>query len=216
MASRRPARKGQPAMTTGSLSMYEEIKALAKRNGGRVEDYIALAPQNDAFYAGTPGQRRIAEWFADLWHRFGYTYNVHIRRAHYQIMSQEPKIRLPDGVKIKTGDDTHTEVYINHDNCWNFLNNAAKAARYLGLIDPAALVDRRNPPPQVFLPYHPGEVYISAGSAPGDWATSLPDMPDAPAFYLGNYQGQQDYIVSLWCEKSTMNDILEPVARQFS
>src|SRR2546430_12069918 len=34
--------------------------------------------------------------------------------------------------------------------CWGILNLASKAARYLGLVDPAAFTDRRNPDPVVY------------------------------------------------------------------
>ncbi len=43
---------------------YEQIKLLAKSTGQRVTDLIALAPQNDPFYTGTPSDWALAEWFA--------------------------------------------------------------------------------------------------------------------------------------------------------
>ena len=41
--------------------------------------------------------------------------------------------------------------YENTENDWTYLGNAGKYARYLGFIDPAASVDRRNPNPQLFV-----------------------------------------------------------------
>jgi hypothetical protein len=76
---------------------YEEIKQLAKTSGQRVTDLIVLAPQNDPFYSGTPNDWALAEWFAELWRAFGYTNRVHIRRVHYQIVSQNPPVCLPNG-----------------------------------------------------------------------------------------------------------------------
>src|SRR5919199_1711002 len=113
---------------------YDTIKALAKQEGCRVTDLIALAPQNDPFYAGTPGDRTLGAWFASLWQRFGYRSGVHIRRVHYQIISQDPPIRLPNGTP-----------YENTETCWDVLSQASKMARYLGLVDPGAFDDRRNP-----------------------------------------------------------------------
>ena len=46
-----------------------------------------LVPGNDPFYKGTAAHRRDAEWFAELWERFGYIRGVHLRRAHYQVLS---------------------------------------------------------------------------------------------------------------------------------
>ena len=76
---------------------YSTIKALAKEHGRRVTDLIVLAPQNDPFYVGTNNDQTMAAWFAELWDRFDYTSGVHIRRVHYQIISQETPVLLPNG-----------------------------------------------------------------------------------------------------------------------
>ena len=77
---------------------YEMIKQLAKEMGCKVTDLIPLAPQNDPFYTGTPNDWALAEWFAGLWHAFGYRHGVHLRRIHYQIVSQDPPVSLPNGL----------------------------------------------------------------------------------------------------------------------
>src|SRR5437016_11748581 len=102
-------------------------------------DLIPLAPQHDPFYTGTPGDWALAEWFAGLWRAFRYSTKVHIRRVHYQIVSQKPPVMLPNG-----------KPYENTEECWNTLNLASKAARYLQLVIPAAFNDRRNPDPIVY------------------------------------------------------------------
>ena len=76
---------------------YGQIKQMAKETGQRVTDLIVLAPQNDPFYTGTPNDCALAEWFGGLWHAFGYSSGVHIRRVHYQIISQKPPVCLPNG-----------------------------------------------------------------------------------------------------------------------
>jgi hypothetical protein len=184
---------------------YESIKVLAKHRGCKVTDLIALAPQNDPFYVGTPGDRAHGEWFADLWQRFGYRSGVHIRRVHYQVLSQEPVMSLPNGVV----------PYENTDTCWNTLSMASKAARYLELVDPGAFVDRRNPEAAIHLPQAPGEpaLYVDDGLWGGQ--TQLPDFPDLPSYDIGNYAGQQRYHLEIWCEKSTMNDVLEPLCARY-
>ncbi len=113
---------------------YETIKQYAKANGQRVNDLIVLAPQNDPFYAGTPGDWEMAQWFAALWNAFYQGQNMHIRRVHYQIISQDPPVQLPNGLP-----------YENTERCWDYLNQASKMARYLRLVNPAAFNDRRNP-----------------------------------------------------------------------
>ena len=76
---------------------YEMIKQLAKEMGCKVTDLIPLAPQNDPFYTGTPSDWALAEWFAHLSRAFSYQDKVHIRRVHYQIVSQRTPVLLPNG-----------------------------------------------------------------------------------------------------------------------
>jgi len=183
---------------------YEQIKQMAKASGQRVTDLIALAPQNDPFYTGTPSDWALAEWFAQLWHAFGYSGHVHIRRVHYQIISQRPPIALPNG-----------KPYENTEECWNILNLASKAARYLRLVDPAAFDDRRNPDPVVFATssvYEP-EVSVSRNLWQSD--LSFPDFPTLPSYRISGYKPQQGYHLEIWCEKSTMNDVLAPLCQHY-
>src|SRR6266702_3504837 len=183
---------------------YGQIKQMAKETGQRVTDLIVLAPQNDPFYTGTPNDCALAEWFAGLWHAFGYTRGVHIRRVHYQIVSQNPPVLLPNGVP-----------YENTVECWDILNLASKAARYLGLVDPASFRDRRNPEPVVYARHWRSRpaVYASGDIETSD--LSLPAFPALPQYQLSGYRGQQAYHVELWCEKSTMNDVLEPLCQHY-
>lgn len=186
---------------------FEGIKALAKQLGWPVGDLLALADKNDPFYMGRPAQRAAGEWFATIWERFGFKRGAHIRRIHYALVSQDPPLLLPDG-----------KPYLNTDAAWNVLSEAAKAARYLGLVPLDALQDRRNPPAQIFASepvrsasadrFHP---YTASGSM---HAVSLDEMPEycLPS-YLIHGEVAQRYHVELWCEKSTMNDVLVPLCQ---
>src|SRR5258708_4491927 len=191
-------------MDDDGVLTYEQIKQLARETGQRVTDLIPLAPQNDPFYTGTPGDWALAEWFAQLWQAFGYTTRVHIRRIHYQIVSQKPPVLMPNGLP-----------YENTEGCWNVLNLASKAARYLQLVDPGAFVDRRNPEAAVYASHRLSE--------PEGWTNSrlwgsqlrLPDFPDLPSYRVSGYDPAQAFHLELWCEKSTMNDVLEPLCQQY-
>ena len=182
---------------------YEEIKQLAGQMGLKVNDLVALAPGNDPFYTGTPGDLDNGQWFADLWHRFGYGTGVHLRRVHYQIISQKQPVKMPNGLP-----------YENTEKCWGYLAVASKAARYLKLVDPAAFVDRRNPDPTIFTPEWPDP---SLSVELNLWRDSmdLPDFPDLPQYALGGWDSIQAYHFEVWCEKSTMNDVLLPLCRQY-
>jgi len=181
---------------------YEQIKLLAKQTGRKVTDLIALAAQNDPFYTGTPNDEALAEWFADLWQRFGYSDNVHIRRVHYQIVSQSPVILLPNSTP-----------YENTIECWDTLMMAAKHARYLRLVDPGAFRDRKNPEAIVHAQDYIPDPELSVNSYGIE--AELPDFPSPPTFDLYGYNGSQRYHIELFCEKTTMNDILEPLCQRY-
>lgn len=195
------------------MNGYETIKQLAKKIGWRIPDLLVLARQNDPFFAGSKTSRAMAEWFADLWHKFGYTSGVHLRRVHYQLVSQEDP-RKHDGTP-----------YENTINDWNYLCLAAKYARYLRLVDPTAFVDRRNPKPHLYRwygegPQKPGwsynfpEWYLPKISidlaAELDWAL--------PYYQLRGYdydEALQPYHLEVWVEKSTMDDVLVPLCQEY-
>jgi hypothetical protein len=183
---------------------YGRIKQLAKAQGVTINDLIVLAPQNDPFYTGTPTDLALGEWFASLWQAFGLE-RAHLRRVHYQIISQDSPVLLPNG-----------KPYENTIECWDILNLASKAARYLRLVDPEAFNDRRTP-----------EVMLSAKdwrvSRPDVWVYNashrldmkLPDFPQLPTYAVGGYEANQPYYLEVWCEKSTMNDILIPLCQRY-
>jgi len=182
---------------------YEAIKALAKQMGCPITDLIVLARQNDPFYVGTPTDLQNGAWFANFWSNFGFKDGVHIRRVHYQIISQEVPVLMPNGLP-----------YENTESCWGFLNQASKMARYLNLVDPAAFVDRRNPEPHVYLYNNETEPRINVYGDAWD-AASFPDFPDLPSYSIEDYRGKQRYHIEIWCEKSTMNDVLMPLCSQY-
>ena len=102
------------------MTEYAMLKEFARENGVRIKDLIALAPSNDPFYADVPYRRERAEWFAALWHRFGFSTGLHLRRIHYLLVSQPEPVRLPNG-----------DAYENTTNHWHELDVASLAARVL-------------------------------------------------------------------------------------
>jgi hypothetical protein len=191
---------------------YLQIKALAKRLRCVVPNLLVLARQNDPFFAGSPAQERRAQWFAGLWNEFGYTTGVHLRRVHYQLVSQLSP-RKDDGTP-----------YENTEGCWGNLGEAAKAARYLGLVRPDAFIDRRNPDPHLLAPgsretTEPGwwvdRVDWDLSSVPTTLAGGLHlRLPDAWAEGYDYDRSDQPVHLELWVEKSTMDDVLIPLCRE--
>ena len=186
---------------------YETIKHLAREvEGIGIADLCALAPANDPFYIGRKSQLAAARWFADLWERFGYSDGVHLRRVHYRIVSQDPPVLRPDG-----------KPYENTLKDWAYLGSAGKWARYLDLVSPTAFVDRRNPAAILNADY-------GGDPTPDYWLDDLwgfsvdtPSFPDLPVLKVDGYTSGnlQPYHVEVWCEKTTMNDVLEPLCERY-
>jgi len=182
---------------------YDSIKRTAKQTGVGVADLCALSPNNDPFYVGRPSAVQAAEWFARLWSKFGYGQGVHLRRIHYQACSTLEK--KPNGT-----------VYENSLNDWGYLMNAGKWARYLGLVDAAAFVDRRNFDPVINAYFYDDgnpRTYLDAYYVDMDF----PEYPTLPSLETAGFEGnRQPYLVEVWAEKTTMNDVLEPLCRDYN
>jgi Txe/YoeB family toxin of Txe-Axe toxin-antitoxin module/Mg2+ and Co2+ transporter CorA len=191
---------------------YETIKQIGSRTQIKVDELITQTVGNDPFYAGSPKPREMAEWLAEHYHtrRWGTT---HIRRCHYQLVSLG--VWLPNG-----------EKYINTEQHARLLYETAKVARYLHLIPIEALEDHRN---DAAINYHPlpleeeEKIAILNGRKHRGWYEDieLPDFPELPEYTLENvydrstYDALQPYHLEIWCEKSTMNDILLPLCQQY-
>ena len=192
---------------------YETILARAKEQGVRYRGYLVLSPERDPFYVGgTPKSKMWAYWFADLWDRFGFTTDVHIRRVHYRIVhTKEPTIR-PDG-----------KPYLNTVEDWNLLCGASVWARTLGLVDPNAFVDRRNAQPSInsrvdepFVRVPEAEVEAISWYLPSVDRHIYIYNPDAEVDGYEPHDSDQPYLLELWIEKSTMREELLPICKRFN
>lgn len=185
---------------------YEAVRAAAKELNRNIPELLALSKQNDPFFAGSPTDWQKAEWFADLWERFGYISGVHLRRVHYQLVSQDAP-ELWDG-----------KPYQNTEGCWKGLCDAGKLARHLGYVSVSSFVDRRNPEPRIFAferENAPGfETYLPEWNLPAVAVKLDISMPDA---WVSGYEYEdalQPNHVEIWAEKSTMNDVLVPLCER--
>jgi len=100
----------------------EWIKAAAKSAGIRTAVLIALSMNNDPFYAGRPADWEKANWFAEIFERFGFGQGVHVRRIFYRCVTED--VLHWDG-----------SVFENTDKHWSDIQNASKYARSLGIVD---------------------------------------------------------------------------------
>ena len=183
---------------------YDGLRDLAAALGRPVSTLIALAPANDPFYI-TPARQTKAEWFSALWEEFLSGRGVHVRRLHYQLISQASPPTAPDGTP-----------YENTEACWKLLNEASRDARLVGLVPADHFVDRRNAEPLIHL-IQPLDATCSIQVENGPMALYEREMGQPPhlACDFAAPQITQRYHVEIWCEKSTVADIIEPLARRY-
>jgi hypothetical protein len=182
---------------------YETIGKMAEELGCRRTDLVALAPKNDPFYAGVRSRLVAAEWFADLWTKLEFKSGSHPRRIHYVLFSR--------GFLKPT-----KELYLNTDDDWGFLLGACLSARYHQLIPEGSLADHRNDPPLIYaqepirnLPSC-NVIGMYGFTLVGDIDREVP----IPWIKVDEIRVPQPYLVEVWVEKSTQNDILVPLARR--
>jgi hypothetical protein len=78
---------------------YEAIKDLTKKLKRPAQTLIALAPQNDPFYV-SPQRQTASQWFRRIWDGLHPGTDVHIRRIHYRLVSQDPPLSNAYGVLL--------------------------------------------------------------------------------------------------------------------
>lgn len=201
---------------------YRQIKKIARENGLKTTDLIALARKNDPFYFGTEGDWEKARWAREYWERMGSPMNVHPRRIHYYIVSLDDPTRY-DG-----------KAYKNVETDWKHLTECLKAARYLGEIPFEAITDARNPKvalhhsPMSDSNYTPQPVQLTSDlriERPYFYLDSIEELIDRKVDSLvesqleGSYyssEGRQPYLCEVWVEKTTMTDVLDPVTRRYA
>jgi hypothetical protein len=200
-----------------SPQTYDDIKALAVALGRPVSTLIALADRNDPYYCG-PTRQALARWFAnEIWSLLDPQANgVHVRRVHYFIVNQRPE-RRPAKLDGTPYENTFAD--------WRELCDASLAARELGLVDAGRFVDRRaGEPTVIFIPDDEeieAEVVITGDTIERPSPETVPRytprhyaFPALPALTVFEPDVIEPYVIEIWCEKSTVNDVLVPLARR--
>jgi hypothetical protein len=201
------AKRDRDNLDDGQIN-HARLKAASKSLGRPLKSLYAMSPSADPFLADMPSRAEWATWFAGLWSRLDLGLVVHVRRIHYTLVSQSTPFLQPNG-----------EPYENTLDCWQALGSAGRDARYLGLL-PAdvVIIDRRNPDPVIYLA---DELESSAEitATLGGLASEAFELP-APKLYLPMLDLTpptipQPYHLEIWCEKSTVNDVLMLLGEQF-
>ncbi|MBJ7610869.1 MAG: hypothetical protein JF924_00970 [Candidatus Dormibacteraeota bacterium] len=165
-----------------------------------MKELTVLATQNDPFRIDTPARHRDGEWLALTARELGLgDRKIHLRGLHYMVLGR-PK---PDG-----------QPYTNTEEDWTWLaEDAGKAARWLGYLDFDQIIDNRNTAPMVtvWTPPQPWP-YISVGVE-----VEIPDADDfVPRVGVSGFQGVQPYKLVIFGEKSSLEDVLGPLAQHYA
>lgn len=179
----------------------------AKREGGlTLSDLTVLAAQNDPYRCDTPAGHRDAAWFKEQ-HEIALKAGgrerdrIHLRGIHYSVIAT--------GGVLKP----NSKQYRNDDPDWSWLQIApAKAARWLGYVDFSAIADERNAAPVFHYQQETRpEPYLSVNAS-----ITLPSLEDLePYIACIGFQGRQPYHLSIFGEKSSLEDVLLPIAREY-
>ena len=189
-----------PNGQAGALRLTLEQACTAARCSAN--DLTVLAVQNDPFRVDTPARHRDGQWLAMQAERLGLgSRKIHLRGLHYMLVSTTALVK-PDG-----------EPYRNTEEDWTWLvNHAAKAARWLGYVPFHQIVDARNTEPVISIrepKSPPPRPWISVGLN-----ISAPDAVDLqPHVFVDRFQADQPHRLMFFGEKTSLEEILAPVAR---
>jgi hypothetical protein len=169
-------------------------------HGGSLKAYTVLASQNDPFRIDTPARHRDGEWLATAAADLGLgDRRIHLRGLHYMVLGRP----TPGGTP-----------YINDDDHWEWLQgDCAKAARFLDYILFDQIVDQRNAEPVIRIrETGEPEAYLQTeldARIPEAWELE-------PQIAVEGFDGVQPYRLALVGEKSSLADILGPLADEYS
>jgi hypothetical protein len=175
------------------------LEDTAADEGVPMKALTVLATQNDPFRVDTPAGHRDGAWLAMTARELGLgSRKIHLRGLHYMVLGR-PK---PNG-----------DAYANTEADWLWLSAVAgKAARWLGYLPFDQIVDQRNSAPDVRI-WQPATPrgYLTVGL--DIW---VPDVDDiTPTAEVDDFAGAQPYKLVLFGEKSSLADVLGPVASSF-
>jgi hypothetical protein len=186
----------------GEGTLRRVLEDARRELGCGLNKLTVLSTQVDPYRLDTPAGHRDGAWLAEQLDRaVGAKRRIHWRGLHHAIVAAG-NIRKPNG-----------EVYHNDDADWTWLaNSAGKAARWLGYVDFERIVDNRNSDPVI---------HRKARVAPETWVSigldiTIPDVDDLEPFAgVTGFEGRQPYALTIFGEKTSLEDVLLPIAGRF-
>jgi len=193
-----------------SPKCHADLKALADELRRPLRTLHALSAGNDPLMVDQPFRTKAAQWFIELYDRLEIRAGIHIRQIFYLLVSQPNLLRL------------NGERFENTVESSDYLINMVRDARYLGLLPANSIVDRRNPPPIInFASDSDGDIGAEVSVLDGrvesrEFGASYHSPSySLPTLYLSRPRIGQRHHLEIWIEKSTANEILLPLAREY-
>jgi hypothetical protein len=193
------------------------LRETAEEYGVSIDELTVMDWATDPFRRDIPSAHTNGRWLRDQMRRLGLldrTAPIHLRGLHYALVA-DGNVMLPDADMSRRGPKKTRagQPYTNDEYCWRFLvEDAAKAARWLGYVPFEKIVDAKNAEPvireaQVLDPV--AWVHIGA-------STQMPDAADLePRPALVRFRGRQHYHLVFWGEKTSLEEVLGPLAEQY-
>jgi hypothetical protein len=183
--------------------LLRKILEAACATEGLAQKGLTVMSRADPYRLDTPTHHRNGQWAAKLLARFyGAIRKAHWRGLHYAIIMAKVKVKKPD-----------SQIYRNTEEDWQWLSErACKAARWLGYISFDRIVDQRNAEPVIHRrpKVHP-HAFLSVGLE-----VEIADADDIePLPVAVGFDARQAFSFVFFGEKSSLEEILLPIAEQF-
>jgi hypothetical protein len=164
-----------------------------------------LAVRRDPYRLESDANRTDAQWLASqIESVFTPQHRVHIRGLHYALFAKGD-VRKPNG-----------ETYSNSDDDYVWLGTTVKSARWLGVLPFDRISDNRNTEPTICRtnePIYPVAGYVSAAAMwlGASGAGNINFLKPWPS--LLSFARAQPFALSIFGEKSSLEEVLAPIAR---
>ncbi|MFG3593297.1 hypothetical protein [Bradyrhizobium sp. RDI18] len=191
-------------------SGYDDLIALAHDVNRPMEDVHALAGTADPWMASRPSRLETARWFVDLYQSLGFKVGAHLRRIHYALVSQAEPVIMVDGTP-----------YENTDRCWSTLVRGARDARYLDMLPALSFLDHRSPDALIVREDEEDDyetrIWVGGGAVTSRGGLYSYEGPSfsMPSLEFSPPNIGQPYHLEIWAEKTTLDDVLFPLGRQY-
>jgi hypothetical protein len=222
---RKPIKKPPAAaLPSEAMGVLRRILQDAVSSTGRhLREMTVLAVGNDPYRYDHEAGHLEGQWFAAQVERFVEPgADIHLRGLHYQLVSvgdvRKPLTQKGKGQKPGRGVG---KVYRNIDDDWVWLQQRpANAARWLGYIDFQRIRDQRNAPPEDYTEQARFAEFTARILEAQPLDIELPDASYKgelmPMTSTDNGISPQPYRLVIIGEKSSLGDVLDPIAQRFN